>query len=288
MFVLSFIGDEGASQVERLREEVTAVLAGANKERGDSVVVVLDSPGGTVTGYGLAAAQLNRIKEAGFKLTVCVDEVAASGGYLMASVAHNIVASPFAMLGSIGVIATIPNFFPRMEREGVSMEEVTAGRYKRTLTPYKKPTSGDRSKMQEDINVVFEMFKGHLHHHRPHLNVNKVATGEVWQGPDALKMGLCDSIATSDEVMLKLVEAGCEVYTVSLRARRNIFPGLFGVEDMETKVNSWLDYGLQLLWRRAALAMDRSVASGSNATGNEYDPRRRYMAIGDQNPPTFK
>jgi hypothetical protein len=140
VFVLNFFGDVRASQAEQLREEVTGLLRSAKKERGDEVVLRLNTGGGTVTGYGLAAAQLMRIKDAGLKLTICVEQVAASGGYMMACVADEIVASPFAVLGSIGVISEQPNVYERLQREGIEFQTVTAGKFKRTLTPTKKVT----------------------------------------------------------------------------------------------------------------------------------------------------
>ena len=143
-------------------------------------------------GYGLAASQLQRVKDAGLTLTVCVDEVAASGGYLMASVADEITASPFALLGSIGVVATMPNFSERLKREGVVFEEVTAGQFKRTMTPYTKSSIDDRRKVQEDITSVYNAFKSFLRSQRPILNVDSVATGETWSGQEALKRNLVD------------------------------------------------------------------------------------------------
>jgi hypothetical protein len=117
LFVMRFPGDVRASQVNELREEVTAVVRTAKP--GDEALLVLESGGGTVTGYGLAAGQLKRFKEAGMKLTVCVEQVAASGGYMMCCVADRIVASPMAVLGSIGVISDIPNFYERLAKEGM-------------------------------------------------------------------------------------------------------------------------------------------------------------------------
>jgi len=221
VFVLDFNGDTSASQVGKLKEEITGILEYANAARGDKVVVTVNSGGGTVTGYGYGAAQLARIKAAGFSLTVCVDQVAASGGYLMSAVADEIVASPFALIGSIGVVSTMPNFSERMQREGVQVEDVTAGRYKRTMTPYSKTSSADRYKVQQDVESVLKIFKDYLKLHRPKLNVEQVATGETWHGPQALHRGLVDSLCTSDEYILKQREAGCDVYFVRLERLRS-------------------------------------------------------------------
>lgn len=218
VFVVTFKGDMMASQVARLREEITAILNICDVARGDRVVLQLNSGGGTVTGYGLAAAQLQRIRDAGLPLTVCIDEVAASGGYMMAAVADYIIASPFAVVGSVGVIATIPNFSERLQREGVVVEDVTAGKYKRTMTPYKKPNNEDRVKMKDDIEHVLVLFKAFLKQNRPRLNVDAIATGETWQGPDALRLGLVDELRTTDSYLSDLYNSGHEVLTVAIKA----------------------------------------------------------------------
>ncbi|GAB5358939.1 hypothetical protein AAMO2058_000501900 [Amorphochlora amoebiformis] len=166
VFVMSFPGDVTASQVKGLREEVTAVIRSANQTRGDEVLLVLNTGGGTVTGYGLAAAQLIRIKEAGLNLTICVEQVAASGGYMMACCADRLIASPFAVLGSIGVVTQQPNVYERLNREGVEFLTVTAGKYKRTLTPFKKPTDEDFAKTKEDLEAIWTLFKDFVKNQR--------------------------------------------------------------------------------------------------------------------------
>jgi signal peptide peptidase SppA len=220
VFLITFRGDVMASQVLNLREEVTAVLTQADPERGDCVVVRLSSPGGTVYGYGLAAAQLARLKKVGINVVICVDEIAASGGYMMAVVSNKIYASPFAALGSIGVVSQAPNIQKRLEREGIEVHEITAGQYKRTLTPFKKPTVRDRMKVEQDINAVHELFKQHIQQHRPVVNLQQCATGEVWYGQDALKRKLCDELLTSDEVLLKMHDDGADIYSVKYCKRQ--------------------------------------------------------------------
>ncbi len=192
----------------------------ADSSRGDEVVLLLNSGGGTVTGYGLAASQLSRLKSRNLPLTVCVDEVAASGGYMMACVGDRIVASPFAVLGSIGVVATMPNFYERLQREGVSVEDITAGKFKRTLTPYKKSSDKDRSKVQSDVDDILKLFTEHIKKHRPSLDLGNVATGETWLGTDALKLKLCDSVGTSDEVLLSHRQTGAELYALRCVAKK--------------------------------------------------------------------
>ena len=228
-----------ASQVAKLREEITAIINLCDVQRGDRVIVQLNSGGGTVTGYGLGAAQLQRLKNAGLHLTVTIDEVAASGGYLMACVADKIIASPFAVLGSIGVVATIPNFSERLQREGVVVEDVTAGKYKRTLTPYKKPREEDRAKMKSDVENILVIFKSFVKQHRPQLDIENIATGETWHGPDALKLGLVDELSTSDELLLQLRKQGADIYSVGLKASQPRFSDLMD-EDASGSVMGWL------------------------------------------------
>jgi len=213
LFVTDFPGDVTASQVEDLREEVTAILRSATPNK-DEVLLVLQSGGGTVTGYGLAAAQLKRIKDANLKLTICVEQVAASGGYMMCCVADRIVASPFAVLGSIGVISEQPNVYERLKKEGIEFQTVTAGKYKRTLTPTKKPNKEDFEKNKAELEDVLVLFKDFVKTNRPTLDIDNVATGETWFGENALKKGLCDEIKTQDDVLLEFVDNAYDVYFV--------------------------------------------------------------------------
>merc|ERR1719253_307147 len=214
VFVLDFFGDVQASQAAQLREEVTGLLRSAKKERGDEVILRLNTGGGTVTGYGLAAAQLTRIKAAGLPLTICVEQVAVSGGYMMACVADKIVASPFAVLGSIGVISDVPNVYERLKKEGIEFQTITAGKYKRTVTPTKLVTKEDLKKSKEDIEEILTLFKGFVHENRPSLDIDKVATGETWFGTQALDRGLCDEIGTADDVLVDFVDQGYDVYDI--------------------------------------------------------------------------
>jgi serine protease SohB len=214
VFVLNFPGDVTASQVAGLRQEVTALSRFANATRGDEVVLLLNTGGGTVTGYGLAAAQLMRIKSLGLKLHICVEQVAASGGYMMACCADKITASPFAVIGSIGVISEVPNVFQRLDREGIEFLTVTAGKYKRTLTPTKKPTDEDFAKTKADIEQVLVLFKDWVKTQRPQLDIESVATGETWFGPDALERKLVDELITSDDVLLQKFDEGAEIVSI--------------------------------------------------------------------------
>lgn len=196
LFTLAFDGDMKASATDHLREEISALLP--QLKSGDAVLLKLESPGGMVHSYGLAASQLRRITDAGVDLTVAVDKVAASGGYMMACVAKRIIAAPFAVIGSIGVVAQMPNFHRLLEQHNIDFELLTAGEYKRTLSLFGENTEKGREKFVEELENTHHLFKAFVAENRPSLDVDKVATGETWYGRDALKQGLVDDLKTSD------------------------------------------------------------------------------------------
>ncbi len=200
LFVLDFHGDIQASAVEHLREEISAVLTMA--EQGDEVLVRLESGGGTIHGYGLAASQLERIRARGITLVVAVDKVAASGGYLMACVADRLIAAPFSIIGSIGVLAQLPNFNRLLKRHDIDFEQLYAGEYKRTLTLFGENTDKAREKVREELEEIHRLFKGFIKRQRAGLEVEKVATGEHWLGSRALELGLVDELLTSDDYLM--------------------------------------------------------------------------------------
>jgi len=200
LFVIDFKGDIRASAAAALRAQVSALLLEARPE--DEVLVRLDNAGGMVTEHGLAASQLARLRERGIRLTVAVDKVAASGGYLMACVADRIIAAPFAVIGSIGVLAEIPNFHRLLERHGVDFELHTAGEHKRTLTLFGENTEEGRRKLREQLEETHALFKRFVADYRPALDLDRVATGEYWHGARAVELGLVDAIQTSDDYLL--------------------------------------------------------------------------------------
>jgi serine protease SohB len=199
VYVLDFDGDIKASATDQLRHEITALLSLASPE--DEVVLRLESGGGMVHSYGLAASQLARIRQAGVPLTVCIDKVAASGGYMMACIGEKIIAAPFAVLGSIGVVAQLPNVHRLLKKHAIDFEVLTAGEYKRTLTVFGENTDKGRAKFQEDLETTHELFKGFVARYRPQLNIDEVATGEVWLGLAAQDKQLVDQLGTSDEYL---------------------------------------------------------------------------------------
>jgi len=216
-FVIDFKGDLKASAVPSLREEVSAILDVAAD--GDDVIVRLENHGGVVHEHGLAASQLARIREHNIPLIICVDKVAASGGYLMACVATRIYAAPFAILGSIGVLAQIPNFNRLLDSHGVDFEQITAGKYKRTVTMFGENTDEDRAKLKEELEDVHSLFKGAVAKYRPDMDLEKIATGEHWYGTRALELGLADEILTSDELLGDLA-AERDLYSVSYKIKQ--------------------------------------------------------------------
>lgn len=219
-FVIDFHGDIKASDTETLRKAVTAVLSVAKADR-DEVVVRLESGGGLVHAYGLAAAQLDRVRSKGIRLTACVDKVAASGGYMMACVADRIVASPFAVLGSIGVVAQLPNFHRVLRKHDVDYEILTAGEHKRTLTVFGENTEKGRRKFLEDLEDTHELFKSYVSERRPELDIDAVANGDIWFGTRALEVRLVDEIRTSDEYLIEACDRS-DVVSVSFQRKRTL------------------------------------------------------------------
>ncbi|MBT8067309.1 MAG: protease SohB [Gammaproteobacteria bacterium] len=240
-FVIDFKGDLKASAVASLREEVSAILDVAKE--GDDVIVRLENHGGVVHEHGLAASQLARVRDREIPLIVCVDKVAASGGYLMACVASKVYAAPFAILGSIGVLAQIPNFNRALDSHGVDFEQVTAGKYKRTVTMFGKNTDEDRAKLKEELEEVHALFKDAVSKYRPDLDLEKVATGEHWYGTSALERGLADELKTSDEVLKALADER-DLYRVSFNIKKPLQKRLL------SNIDGLLEKADAASWRR--------------------------------------
>jgi len=219
IFVIDFKGDIRASATASLREEVSAILAAARDD--DQVLVRLENSGGMVHEHGLAASQLLRLKTRGLQLVVAVDKVAASGGYLMACVADRILAAPFAIVGSIGVIAQLPNFHRLLEDKGIDFEQVMAGKFKRTLTVFGENTEEGREKLKEELEEVHRLFKHEIGAHRPQVDLDRVATGEHWYGVKALELALVDEVTTSDDYLLN-ASADCDIYCIAYKRRRTL------------------------------------------------------------------
>jgi len=242
VYVVDFDGNVRASQVTGLREEVTAILGVA--KAGEEVVVRLKSPGGLVHAYGLAASQLERLRDKGLRVVAAVDQVAASGGYMMATVAHEIVAAPFAVVGSIGVVAGFPNFHRWLDKRDIDFELMTAGKYKRTMTMFGENTDEARAKFQAELEEAHALFKAHVQRTRPALDLDKVATGEHWYGSQALALGLVDRIATSDDVLAERRDRA-DLWLVQFVPRRRLF------DRVAHAVQAGFERGFERLWEKS-------------------------------------
>ncbi len=219
VYVLDFHGDIKATAVASLRHEISAILEVAGE--GDEVLLRLENYGGLVHEHGLAASQLVRLRERKIPLTVTVDKVAASGGYMMACVADRLVAAPFAVIGSIGVLAQVPNFYRLLDQHGVQVEQIKAGRFKRTVTMFGRNTEEDRAKLAEELEEVHVLFRELISSYRPELDVERVATGEHWYGRRALELGLVDELGTSDDCLLAALKDK-DLYGVKWKGRKTI------------------------------------------------------------------
>lgn len=235
LFVLGFNGDIQASQTESLREEISAIISIAKPN--DEVLINLESPGGMVHGYGLAASQISRLKDAKIHTTVAVDKVAASGGYMMACVADKIISAPFAVIGSIGVVAQLPNINKLLKKNDIEVEQHTAGEYKRTLTVIGENTEEGRTKFKEELEETHVLFKDFVSEYRTDLDIEKVATGESWYGKQALELGLVDQIQTSDDFILQHLGSKT-LYKIEYKIKKNVAEKL-GIASATVLSNLW-------------------------------------------------
>jgi serine protease SohB len=224
IYVLSFKGDLRASAVKRLGAEIDAVLIAARPQT-DEAVIRIESPGGTVTGYGLAAAEILRLREHNIKVTASVDQVAASGGYMMACAADRIVAAPFAVVGSIGVVAPVPNLHRLLQKNEIDFEEMTSGEFKRTVSVLGEITPAGREHFRGKLEDTHEAFKSHVARCRPNADMAKVANGDHWLAREALALGLVDELATGDELLFRARDSA-RLYEVSTEARKNLLQQL--------------------------------------------------------------
>jgi serine protease SohB len=225
IFVLHFDGDIKATAVASLREEVTAILGVATSQ--DEVVVKLESAGGMVHAYGLAASQLARIREQKIPLTIIVDKVAASGGYMMACMGNKILAAPFSIIGSIGVIVQLPNFHRLLKDKNIDFEQITAGQFKRTLTVFGHNTEEGREKMHQEIEEIHSLFKNLIKEYRQDIDIDRVATGEHWLGTQALALKLVDELRTSDDYLLEQSKQA-NLYEVTYHLKKSFLEKLSG------------------------------------------------------------
>ncbi|GAA0857462.1 protease SohB [Aliiglaciecola litoralis] len=242
LFVVDFKGSMDAHEVDSLREEVTAILCSAQEK--DEVLLRLESGGGVVHGYGLAASQLQRLKDKKIRLTASVDKVAASGGYMMACVADEVLSAKFAIIGSIGVIAQLPNFNKVLKKNNIEFEQHTAGDFKRTLTMFGENTDQGREKFKQELEEVHVMFKEFVSSHRAELDIDKVATGEYWYGAKAKELGLVDEIQTSDDFLLSKLDSH-KIYSVKYAKKKGL------AEKLGKAVSTSIETAFVKLWSKS-------------------------------------
>lgn len=250
IYVIDFHGDLHASETDHMRQEISAVLTLAREQ--DEVVVRLESPGGLVHSYGFAASQLERIRRRKIPLTVCVDQVAASGGYMMACIANKLLAAPFALIGSVGVVAQVPNFHKLLKKNDIDYDVFTAGEYKRTVTLFGENTDKGREKFIEELEDTHELFKQFVTEYRPQLNIDEVATGEVWFGRRALDKQLIDGLETSDDYLFNAAETA-DIFLVSYHEKHSLQERLqhLGVNTLEgTATRLWSRFAQARFWVR--------------------------------------
>lgn len=243
LFVVDFKGDIKASQVENLREEITAILTTANDK--DEVLVCVESPGGVVNNYGLAASELVRVRERNIPLTISVDKVAASGGYLMACTANKILCAPFGIVGSIGVIAQVPNFNRLLKKYDVDYKEYTAGDFKRTVSLFGEITPKGEEKFRDQLEQTHQLFKTFVTRYRPQLDIQKVGTGEYWFGEQCLDLKLIDQIKTSDDYIL---EAAKDRTVLKVKFEKK--------QPISEKISGILGRGLELAFEKIVAKME--------------------------------
>jgi serine protease SohB len=245
LFVLDFHGSMDAHEVDALREEITAVLAVATPS--DEVLIRLESGGGVVHGYGLAASQLDRLNQKQIPLTVAVDKVAASGGYMMACIAQKIIAAPFAIVGSIGVVAQVPNFHQLLKKNHIEVEQFTAGEFKRTVTLFAENTDKGRKKFQHELEETHQLFKDFVQKHRPVLDIDAVATGEHWFGYQAKQKLLVDELLTSDDYLLQQM-SNRQVFLVKYQLKKGLAEKV-GLSAATVLSQLWQQAHRLVIWR---------------------------------------
>lgn len=200
--VLRFEGDTMATGRQDFARMVDEVLH--NKERIQRVIVVVNSPGGGVSVYGQMFAGMERMRNAGVDVTACVDTYAASGGYLMSVPAQRIIAAPFAMVGSIGVVSEFMNFNKLLRRLGVEPMTITAGELKRTVTPLSEVTEENKAAYKAQLEAIHRQFIAVVKKYRE-VDADRVCTGNHWTAAESveLKLNLVDGLATSQEYLFE-------------------------------------------------------------------------------------
>ncbi|HIQ50372.1 MAG TPA: signal peptide peptidase SppA [Nautiliaceae bacterium] len=176
------------------------------EENYDGIILKIDSPGGDAYSTKKIA---ERIKEINKKIPIvaCIDQIATSGAYWLASSSDYIVADDFSIVGSIGVYASYLEFTGLMEKLGVKYNRIVFGKYKDILSPFKNLTEEERKLIERKINYIYEYFVKEVAKNRG-LNYSfvkeKIATGEFFFGYEAKELNLVDAIGDLETCKKKM------------------------------------------------------------------------------------
>lgn len=225
LYVIDFDGDMQASNTVQLAETTSCLLPLLRST--DKVLVRVKSSGGLVPHYGYAASQLSRLRSKA-SLTVAIDHIAASGGYLMACVAHEIIAAPFAIVGSIGVVGLVPNVHPLLKNHGIDVHEHTAGEYKRSLSPWAAVTPEKVQRYEHELSMTHELFQEFVQQYRPNLEPEVLQTGEYRYAARSVgDTGLVDKVQSSDDFIAEHLPK-YHVIFVTCREEKSVWQRLSG------------------------------------------------------------
>ena len=206
LYYLEFEGDIQASEAAKLKQEILVCLQVAKPT--DVFLILVESSGGSVSNYGDLYSVMEMIKKRGHTLWVAIDRVAASGGYLISLPADKIFATPFALIGSIGVLSEVPNFGGLLDKYGVKMEEYTAGERKMNISMFRENGEEQKEHHRKKLGKIHELFKAQLVKYRGGLiekkgvDIGELMEGDFWMGENAFELGLVDELKSSVEILL--------------------------------------------------------------------------------------
>jgi serine protease SohB len=226
----------------------------ANREQLSGVVIRVSSPGGLVMEYGYLYEQTRRLRSAGIPVTAIIDQVGASGGYLMVLPAEKIIVGELSLIGSVGVVSLVINVHDALQRWGVRPFEVTAGEYKRTLSPFSEVTPEKERAFAEELAQIHDAFRHIVTEWRPSVD-EALLNGRAWIGRQAVEAKLADEVGNSNEYLLKLNESTPLLYI------HTVEPGSRGLASL---LRASVSYVLEPILSRLEV-MVRRVLSGNAA-----------------------
>jgi protease-4 len=191
---------------EYILDQLDKALADDNVK---AILLRIDSPGGTVAASQEIALAVKRASEKK-PVVVSVGDICASGGYMVASQADEIIASPGSSVGSIGVIMEVANVEELLNKVGISFTTLTTGAYKDAGSPYRSLTETETAMLNEQLTVIYDQFITDVAEGRdlPETKVRELATGWVWLGSEALDLGLVDSLGNYNDAVKRTAELG--------------------------------------------------------------------------------